>query len=293
MAKNIRTIDMALIDELFRMGGGYVLDFSDRTFAGFFADDLNIDIDDPRYAQEGTSKAKRLRYFLQNVEKPTVVRVLHALWDYREARRAAAGEADWVGNAPGRFLELIARLEGKAVSSGPTGGPAQSPIPAFDRGHFADLKGKLIELNNLEPQARGYAFERFLKLLFTAHNLAARDPFRLQGEQIDGSFVLANEVYLLEAKWQSLPIGANELHAFHGKLDQKAAWTRGLFVSHSGYSVDGIEAFGRGKRVICMDGLDLYDALEREIPIDRVLEQKVRKASETGRPFIRVRELFP
>lgn len=288
MTKNIRTLDMSLVNELFRMGGGYVLDFSDRTFAAFFADDLNIDIDDPLYAREGTSKAKRLRCFLQTVEKPTVVRVLRALWEYRESRRTDTGEADWVGNSHGRFLELIARLEG-ATTAIPTG---RAPVPAFDRGHFADLKGKLIEISGLEPHPRGYAFEKFLKQLFTVHNLAARDPFRLQGEQIDGSFVLASEVYLVEAKWQASPIGAAELHGFEGKVGQKAAWTRGLFVSNSGFTDEGIASFGRGKKIICMDGLDLYESLDREIPIDRVLEQKVRRASETGRPFVRVRELF-
>jgi hypothetical protein len=55
---NIRSIDMRTLDDLFGMGGGYVLDFSDRTFSIFF-EELNIDIDDPRYAVNGGSKAKR------------------------------------------------------------------------------------------------------------------------------------------------------------------------------------------------------------------------------------------
>jgi hypothetical protein len=42
-----------------------------------------------------------------------------------------------------------------------------------------------------------------------------------------------------------------------------------------------------------MDGLDLYDTLRREIPLNHVLERKVRRAAETGAPFIRVRDLFP
>src|SRR3546814_695086 len=79
----------------------------------------------------------------------------------------------------------------------------------------------------------------------------------------------------------------------HGKIEQKAAWTRGLFVSNSGFSGDGLVAFGRGKRVICMDGLDLYEMLDREIPLNQVLERKVRRAAETGMPFLRVRDLFP
>ena len=59
---------MRLIDDLFGMGGGYVLDFSDRTFAAFFSEELSINIDESRYAGEGTSKAKRLRVLSQDVQ---------------------------------------------------------------------------------------------------------------------------------------------------------------------------------------------------------------------------------
>lgn len=131
-----------------------------------------------------------------------------------------------------------------------------------------------------------------LKRLFDAYGLAAQDPFRLKGEQIDGSFQLGNETYLVEAKWQNLATGVADLCTFHGKIEQKAAWTRGLFVSNSGFTPDGLAAFGRGKRVICMDGLDLYDTLDSEIPLNLVLEGKVRRAAETGAPFVQVRELF-
>lgn len=100
--------------------------------------------------------------------------------------------------------------------------------------------------------------------MFDAYGLEARDAFRLKGEQIDGSFQLANETYLLEAKWQNAQSGVAEFHGFHGKLEQKAAWARGLFISNSGFTDDGLEAFGRGKRVICMDGYDLYELLSRK-----------------------------
>jgi len=83
------------------------------------------------------------------------------------------------------------------------------------------------------------------------------------------------------------------MHTFHGKVEQKAAWARGLMISWSGFSEDGLIAFGRGKRVICMDGLDMHEMLNRELPLTHVLEKKVRRAAETGRAFVRVRELFP
>ncbi len=63
-------------------------------------------------------------------------------------------------------------------------------------------------------------------------------------------------------------------------------------ISYSGFSDDGLNAFGRGKRVICMDGLDIYEMLSRELPLQHVLERKVRRAAETGSAFIRLRELF-
>jgi hypothetical protein len=65
-------------------------------------------------------------------------------------------------------------------------------------------------------------------MLFDKFGLQARDPFRLRGEQIDGSFLLGSEIYLLEGKWQNAPSGIGHLHTFHGKVEQKAAWTRGL-----------------------------------------------------------------
>lgn len=158
---------------------------------------------------------------------------------------------------------------------------------------LAKIKADLLQVTALSPQARGFAYEAFLKGLFDAFGLAAHEPFRLRGEQIDGSFQLGSDIYLLEAKWHGQPIGVAELHTFHGKIEQKAAWTRGLFVSNSGFTEDGLVAFGRGKRVICMDGLDLYEMLDREIPLNHVFERKVRRAAETGSPFVRVRDLFP
>jgi predicted protein tyrosine phosphatase len=291
---NIRTIDMQFLDDLFDMGGGYVLDFSDRTMATFFAEELNVDIDDAAYRANGNSKARRLRCFLQTVDMPTVVRTLKALWECREATRMRGRQAEQVEKAEDRLLALISRLEGKPVAGKPaTGGsPSKPPVEAFNRERLVKLRSDLLSLHQLQPHPRGYAFEKLLGDLFNLHGLEAREPFRIRGEQIDGSFQLANETYLLEAKWHGRKIGAADLHAFHGKLAEKAAWTRGLFVSESGFTEEGLHAFGRGKRVICMDGLDLYDTMSRELPLDRVIERKARAAAETGSPFVSVRDLF-
>ncbi|WP_271199497.1 restriction endonuclease [Methylopila turkensis] len=274
----------------FARGPGFVLDFSDTSFADFFASELKVNIDDPKYAVNGGSKGKRLRYFLQSCDDATAVRTLAALWEHRWEYLARTGGKDPVVNAESRYQGLISRLSGRAT---PQASEPSANKGAVDKQTIAQIKADLLQVTTLGPQARGYAFEGFLKGLFNTFGLAAQDPFRLKGEQIDGSFLLGSEVYLLEAKWHGQPIGVAELHTFHGKIEQKAAWTRGLFVSNSGFSEDGLVAFGRGKRVICMDGLDLYEMLDRGIPLTQVLERKVRRAAETGMPFLRVRDLFP
>jgi len=116
--------------------------------------------------------------------------------------------------------------------------PARSAAPPVRLPPWllASLKAELLHVGDLPPHQRGYAFEAFLKRAFDASGLAAREPFRNTGEQIDGSFVLGDEVYLFEAKWQAALTPAADLHVFHGKLDQKAAWTRGLFVSFNGFT---------------------------------------------------------
>jgi hypothetical protein len=266
-----------------------VLDFSDPSFSDFFASELKVNIDDPKYAVNGGSKGKRLRYFLQTCDDPTAVRLLAALWEHRSEYLARSGCADPVANAETRYQGLLKRLSGGASPQRPVSNPSHA---APDRQAVAKIKADLLHAIALAPHARGYAFEGFLKDLFNAFGLAAQEPFRLRGEQIDGSFQLGNEIYLVEAKWHGRPMGVAELHTFHGKIEQKAAWTRGLFVSYSGFTEEGLTAFGRGKRVICMDGLDLFEMLDRELPLTQVLERKVRRAAETGSPFIRVRDLF-
>ncbi|WP_457091115.1 restriction endonuclease [Microvirga sp. P5_D2] len=264
-----------------------MLDFSDATFADFFGSELDVDIDDPIYSGHGGSKGRRLRCFLQKVDDPTAVRTLHALWEHRAKFLASTQQPDPVPNAEGHFLSLISRLQGGSGDHS-----AQPPRPATDRRLLATLKAELLQVRDLPPHQRGYAFEAFLKHAFNAASLAAPEPFRNIGEQIDGSFLLGGEVYLFEAKWQAALTPAADLHVFHGKLDQKAAWTRGLFVSFNGFTPDGLATFGTGKRIICMDGRDIHETLEREIPLKSVLERKIRRAAETGRIHVPVQELF-
>jgi len=286
----LRPNEIKFVDDLvdFARGRGYVLDFSDRVMSHFFGT-LGIDIDDPTYAESGGSKGSRLRTFLRKVDDGTASRILQALWEHRVFMLSSTGQIDPVFNAELRFLSVVDRLS----DSSPLGQSAHLvPSPVLDLPLLDELQAELVRIRDMAAQSRGYAFEKFLKRAFEVGGMAPREPFSNRGEQIDGSFVLDGEVYLIEAKWRKASTNAQDLNAFHGKLEGKAAWARGLFVSFNGFSIGALDAF-HGRRIILMSGKDMHDSLERRIPLVSVLQKKVRVAGETGCLFVPVEELFP
>ena len=70
-------MDMPIIDRVFGMEGGFVLDFSNRTFADFFHDEVNVDIATiPIEAVQGGSKRPCMLAFAttcarQTAQKPS------------------------------------------------------------------------------------------------------------------------------------------------------------------------------------------------------------------------------
>jgi hypothetical protein len=53
----LTTNEKEILEELFQMRGGYVLNFSDRTFGEFFQNDMALNIFDPKYNYASGSKA--------------------------------------------------------------------------------------------------------------------------------------------------------------------------------------------------------------------------------------------
>jgi hypothetical protein len=279
-------IEKKKLERELRMERGYVLNFSNRTFEEFFREVVGVQIYDSHYDRGSGSKANRLKAFWDTATEKQLRLFFAGLLEgwpiYAGAPISSSAQA---------LLQQILNKSGGTSSNVEAQHNNKSATGIGDE-VSQKLISQLIEVSGLPPHQRGYEFEKFLKNLFDAYGLSARAPFRLTGEQIDGSFVMHNETYLLEAKWQNSPTGADDLHTFQGKLEQKASWSRGLFVSISGFSEDGLIAFGRGKSLVCMDGCDLFEMLKRKLSIVDVLAAKVRRAAETGNPFIRVRDLI-
>ncbi|MGB0757452.1 MAG: hypothetical protein ACPGO5_03280 [Patescibacteria group bacterium] len=81
---NLKTNDKQILEKLFQMESGYVLNFSDRTIGEFFIDNLDIDIFSEKYNYASGSKANRMRGFWAESDDSLVARSIIELIEYIE-----------------------------------------------------------------------------------------------------------------------------------------------------------------------------------------------------------------
>lgn len=81
----LRRAESVQIERLLEMSSGFVSDFVNRTFEDFFAEEMRIDIYSEKYAYKGTSKANRLRAFLETEDDSIAGEALIALIEYHVA----------------------------------------------------------------------------------------------------------------------------------------------------------------------------------------------------------------
>jgi hypothetical protein len=112
----INGIEQRHIETVFQMGGGYVLDFVDRTFRDFFAE-MRIDIDDAQYRNRGTSKANRLRSFLQSTNNQTAGRAITRLLEYTADMHERRGEP--LPEAESRSVEKVRAVADRLLAGSP------------------------------------------------------------------------------------------------------------------------------------------------------------------------------
>lgn len=274
----ILPIEKQILEDLFGMKSGYVLDFSNRTFKEYIFDTLGIDVYE-RYAEGNLSKAKIMRRLYQDLSDQQLAALLKAFLDYIE-EFGHSNDANRMKKA----WKIVERLSGERMrdDNGDEGN-------GFNFKYF--LK-RLIDLSSSETskQNKGYEFEKYLRDLFDAAGLKPRESYRVKGEQIDGSIEFNGNVYLVEAKWTGGPVNRSDLVVFADKVSRKSKFTRGIFVSHSGYVENAVETYAIGKtpEIILIDMKEMTWALENGIDIEDVLSKKVRKLIEEGKIYYNI-----
>jgi Restriction endonuclease len=167
------------------------------------------------------------------------------------------------------------------------------------RTKIGELRQTFLALNSLNPttnaekQGRGYKLERLLADLFRAHDMEYRPSYKIDGEQIDGSFHFRGFSYLTEAKWRSEQPTAGDLLSFKAKVDGKIDSTRGVFISMAGYDdgvLDHVMKTARGSRnnIILFDGRDISLLFEGSVGLHDALTAKIDAAEQEGRMWHRL-----
>jgi hypothetical protein len=267
-------------EQIFGMGSGYVLNFTNRTFREFIQDSAGRDIYDSRYDNASGSKANRLRMFWQKEDNKLVGKLLSEMLDY-------LGET----SPKTEICRLIvARLLGYQTQA-----PLDQPVPPIPGAKaLAGLKEEFDRLAAEKDRNKaGLALEGLLNRLFETFQLRPRLPYRRVGEQMDGSFVLDGHIYLLESKWVDHALPQADLLVFRGKIEGKSTITRGVFVAVNGISTPAQFAITQGKApsFFVIDGYDLMMIFSEAISLPDFLRWRLRVLAEEGRVCVPFSEL--
>ncbi len=163
-----------------------------------------------------------------------------------------------------------------------------------------ELKQELTRLSDdnnfpdaISKRNRGRYFEKLINSLFQIEGLNPNSNFRPNGEEIDGSFVLGETVFLFEAKWHKAEIPASSIYQFKGKVDGKLVGTIGIFISMSGFSSEAIDAltYGKSINIILFDKADFTTCINENDGFKKVLQKKIRIATEKGTVFFPVNSI--
>lgn len=276
MAK-LSFIDKKLIEDVFDMGSGYVLDFSNRTFDQFMADVIGESI----YSKYPyMSKANLLRQFIEDYPESYVGKMILLAVRYMKAN-------DMISDAKKPKIDELITLgeqflgrNATPVSNVHPEKPSQN-VNAVDHKDFAT---KLTVLDSIaNAQRRGYEFEKYLFSLLEAFELHPHASYRTETDQIDGSFTLNGTTILLEAKYRTTPVSKDELILFENKVSRKSPFAKGLFVSLVPLDDNVVNYFkDRASRVVTLSVQEIYIMCENQYNLPEIVTKKFRYLDEYG-----------
>lgn len=184
--------DRRKLEKLLGMGGGYVLNFSDRTFGDFF-DEHRVEIDAERYRARGTSKANRMRTHWELDANHIVGRVIGGLIDY-------ATDESCFGDSNPVLIEDCRKIAQRLLSDQPVAEHVREAIEknqpegALDRLHTFVIKFIRVAC---EPHGIDINRDKPLHSVFGEYVRALRDGGHLESAMTER--ILKSSISVLEA----------------------------------------------------------------------------------------------
>jgi hypothetical protein len=284
---NLSFSDKQLIESVFGMNSGYVLDFSNRGFEEFMMDVVQYSI----YTKyPGLSKAKMIRKFFKDETETYVGKTIIMLINYMNDNGLMKAD---IKERADRLYTLGEKLLGRSNTQ--TKPKQQNPEPENkSEVNFDSLNASLLAIEHISsPQAKGYAFEKYLNNLFKAFGLDPHASYRTEYDQIDGSFVLDGNTILIEAKYRTNVIPKDDLILFSKKIELKSHFPKGLFITYSLVDSKAIEYFtDRSARFVVLSVEELFIMCQNKYPLSKVLQGKFRTLDEQGIIYKHIMEIM-
>ena len=148
-----------------------------------------------------------------------------------------------------------------------------------------------------DVRERGRRLEGVLNRLFRESGILVRDAFtRVSepghgvGEQIDGVVEIDGDIYLVEMKWLTKPVGVPDVSQHLVRVFNRSA-SRGIFISYSGYTDPAIdvckESLSQAIVVLCTLQ-EFVILLESDMGLEEFLKAKIQGSIIDKRPYTNV-----
>lgn len=284
---NIPFNEKQLIESVFGMSGGYFLNFSNREFEEFMLDVTGYNV---YQKYPGLSKAKTFREFYKDETDPYVGKAIVMAINYMKENGLVTNDLnEKIENLYKYGERLLGKDNVRFKSKESTPEIKNEPVTNYD-----SLNLSLLEIEKIpSPQAKGYAFEKYLNSLFKAFNLSPHASYRTEYDQIDGSFILDGNTILVEAKYRVNAIPKDDLLLFTQKIASKSHFPKGLFITYSPVDDRAIEYFiDRSARIVIMTVQELFLMCQNKYPLPEILRAKFRALDERGIIFKHIMEIM-
>ena len=145
--------EMDIIEKYLGMKQGYVLEFSNRTFADFMKN-YDVDIYGERFNFASGSKANRLRSFINQSPEVLVANVLYALSKEKQKETSGAAWSEDDHHLSMEYMSIVDKLRKRSIEASES---SSSFVPYSIR-------------NGLNPNSNGFGIIEFRNLFLYTYN---------------------------------------------------------------------------------------------------------------------------
>jgi hypothetical protein len=163
------------------------------------------------------------------------------------------------------------------------------------RGLVRDYASLRDLTNGITPQQRGSELNHLLARVLCLYSLSARASQNSELGEIDVSFAMDGNRFILEAKWQKDRIDLAPISFLATRARQRLSGTLGIFVSMSGFTADALNQVGRTGE---QNSILLFDANHVEAMVSglaspqELISAALDEAGSTGRFYVTIPDLI-